>query len=148
MISTAHQIELKPNNKQANYLARACGVARFSYNWALAQWKEQYQAYQQDNRLPKPNEQALRKQFNAIKQQEFSFVGEVTKYASQQAIKDLGTSFKRFFKGEANYPQFHKKGHHDSFYIGNDQFKVKNKQVWIPNLGWVKTKESFLFEGK
>ena len=148
MISTAHQIELKPNNKQANYLARACGVARFSYNWALAQWKEQYQAYQQDNNLPKPNEQALRKKFNAIKKQEFSFVGEVTKYASQQAIKDLGTSFKRFFKGEAKYPQFHKKGHHDSFYIGNDQFKVKNKQVWIPNLGWVKTKESFLFEGK
>ena len=37
--------------------------------------------------------------------------------------------------------------HHDSFYIGNDQFKVKDKQVWIPNLGWVKTKEAFKYQG-
>ena len=69
MLSTAHQIELNPNNKQANYFARACGVARFSFNWGLEQWQTQYQAYQQDNSLPKPNEQALRKHFNAVKKQ-------------------------------------------------------------------------------
>ena len=100
-----------------------------------------------DNSLPKPNEQALRKQFNAVKKQEFGFVLEVTKYAAQQALKNVGTAFKRFFNGEAAYPQFHKKGYHDSFYIGNDQFKVKDKQVWIPNLGWVKTKEAFKYQG-
>ena len=147
MLSTAHQIELKPNNKQANYLARACGVARLAYNWGLANWQEKYQAHQQDNNLPKPNEQLLRKEFNAIKHEKYPFVLEVTKYASQQALKNLGTAFKRFFKGEASYPQFCKKGHHDSFYIGNDQFKVKDKQVWIPNLGWVKTKESYHYQG-
>ena len=147
MLSTAHQIELKPNNKQANYFARACGVARFSFNWGLEQWQHQYQAHVQDNSLPKPNEQALRKQFNAVKKQEFGFVLEVTKYAAQQALKNVGTAFKRFFTGEAAYPQFHKKGHHDSFYIGNDQFKVKDKQVWIPNLGWVRLKEAFKYQG-
>ena len=32
----AHKIALAPNNAQAMHLARACGVARFAYNWALA----------------------------------------------------------------------------------------------------------------
>ena len=32
----AHKIALDPNNAQATHLARACGVARFAYNWALA----------------------------------------------------------------------------------------------------------------
>ena len=148
MLSTAHQIELKPNNTQANYFARACGVARLAYNWGLAQWKEKYELYQQDNSQSKPNEQLLRKEFNAIKKEKYPFVLGVTKYAAQQALKNLGTAFKRFFNGEAAYPQFCKKGHHDTFYIGNDQFKVKDKQVWIPNLGWVRLKECFKYQGE
>ena len=39
-----HVIELKPNNKQVTYFAKACGVARFAYNWALGQWQKQYEA--------------------------------------------------------------------------------------------------------
>ncbi len=56
----AHKIELVPNKKQEEYFVKACGVARFSYNWALEQWNKQYQAYKQDNSLPKPNEFDLR----------------------------------------------------------------------------------------
>lgn len=37
-----HKIKLDPNQAQAIYFARACGVARFAYNWALAEWKAQY----------------------------------------------------------------------------------------------------------
>ena len=37
--------KLDPNKAQARYFARACGVARFSYNWALEQWQKQYQAH-------------------------------------------------------------------------------------------------------
>src|SRR3954463_7430729 len=36
--------------------------------------------------------------------------GEVTKVAPQQAIKNLGAAFKRFFEGKAKYPRFKKKG--------------------------------------
>jgi putative transposase len=38
----AHRIQLEPNNKQQTYLTKACGVARFSYNWALSEWKRLY----------------------------------------------------------------------------------------------------------
>lgn len=34
-----HIIELRPNNKQITYFKKACGVARFTYNWALAEWQ-------------------------------------------------------------------------------------------------------------
>lgn len=40
----AHKIALDPNNVQATHLARAAGVARFAYNWALAEWQRQYEA--------------------------------------------------------------------------------------------------------
>lgn len=44
----AHRIALDPTNKQRTYFARAAGTARFAYNWALAQWKAQYEARKSD----------------------------------------------------------------------------------------------------
>jgi putative transposase len=52
----AHRIALAPNNVQATYLARAAGVARFAYNWALSEWQRQYVARQADPTLPAPAE--------------------------------------------------------------------------------------------
>jgi putative transposase len=37
----AHVIALDPTIEQSIYFARACGVARFAYNWALGEWKRQ-----------------------------------------------------------------------------------------------------------
>jgi putative transposase len=39
----AHKIRLDPNNKQKTYFAKAAGTARFAYNWALNEWKKQYE---------------------------------------------------------------------------------------------------------
>ena len=38
----AHKIALDPNVEQAVYFARACGTARFAWNWALSEWQRQY----------------------------------------------------------------------------------------------------------
>jgi len=67
----AHQIRLDPNNVQATYLARAAGTARFAYNWALAEWKRQYEASKTDPTMRKPSKAALRRQLNAIKREQF-----------------------------------------------------------------------------
>lgn len=144
----AHKIALQPNNRQRTYFAKACGVARLAYNWALDNWQKQYQAHKDNPKLPKPTEMALRRQLNAIKREQFPFMLEVTKCAPQQAIKDLGKAFKNFWAGRAKYPQFRKKGHHDSFYISNDQFKIVDNQIKIPNLGWVRMAENLRFAGK
>jgi putative transposase len=145
----AHKIALDLNNQQASYFQKAAGTARFSYNWALAEWNAQYQAWKLDNTQPKPSQAALRRQLNAVKREQFPWMLEVTKNAPQMAIIQLGEAFKNFFAGRASYPQFKKKGKSsDSFALTNDQFAVKATRIRIPNLGWVRMRESLRFNGK
>lgn len=73
----AHKITLDPNNAQATYFTKAAGVARFAYNWALAEWKRQYDVWKADNSLPRPSQMALRRQLNAIKREQFPWMLEV-----------------------------------------------------------------------
>ena len=144
----AHRIALDLNNVQATYMARAAGTARFAYNWALAEWKRQYEAWKPDNSLPKPSQAALRRQLNSIKREQFPWMLEVTKNAPQMAIIQLGDAFKNFFAGRAKYPQFRKKGVHDRFTLSNDQFSIDGCRIRIPNLGWVRMRETLRFAGK
>jgi putative transposase len=57
----AHEIRLYPNKEQDLYFRKACGIARFAYNWGLAYWKKEYL---EGN---KPNGMSVKKDFNAIK---------------------------------------------------------------------------------
>ena len=144
----AHRIALDLNNAQATYMARAAGTARFAYNWALAEWKRQYGAWKADNSQPKPSQAALRRQLNSIKRDQFPWMLEVTKNAPQMAIIQLGDAFKNFFAGRAKYPQLRKKGVHDRFTLTNDQFVIDGSRMRIPNLGWVRLRETLRFAGK
>jgi len=144
----AHRIRLDPNNVQATYLARAAGTARFAYNWALAEWQRLYEACKADSALPKPSEAALRRQLNAIKREQFPWMLEVTKNAPQLAIMQLGRAFENFFSKRANYPVFRKKGRDDRFSLSNDQFRVEDRHIRIPKLGWVRMREALRFTGR
>ena len=136
----SHKIRLDPTFKQKTYFAKACGVARFTWNWALSRYQEQYKSGQ------KPNSLELKKEFNSMKKDHFPWVYEVTKYASQQPFIFLRSAFSAFFSKRAKYPKFKKKGVHDSFYIGGDQVKIRGKKIKIPNLGWVKMREFTHFD--
>jgi putative transposase len=141
-VTLTHKIRLDPTYKQDTYFRKACGVARYAWNWGLAKRSEKYAAGE------KPNALALKKEFNELKKTEFPWVYEVTKYASQQPFIYLQRGFQAFFTKRAKHPKYKKKGIHDSFYIGGDQIQVVGKRVKIPNLGWVRLKESLRFEGK
>lgn len=140
----AHKIALDPNDAQATYFARACGTARFAYNWALGEWRRQYKEG------GKPSEAALRRQLNEVKREQFPWMLEVTKVAPQQAIKNLGAAFKRFFAGQGKYPQFKKKGVHDSFRADNGPgtFELKDRRIKLPVIGWVRLREPLRFAGR
>lgn len=144
----AHAIALDPNDKQATHLAKAAGVARFAYNWALTEWGRQYRAHTLDASLPKPSQAALRRQLNSVKRVEFPWMSEVTKCAPQMAIIHLGDAFQNFFTRKSRYPTYRKKGVDDRFTLTNDQFAVSGKRVRIPKLGWVRMREELRFEGK
>jgi putative transposase len=142
-----HRIRLDPNKVQATCLARAAGVARFAYNWALAEWQRQYAVHQADPAQPTPSQLALRRQLNAVKREQFPWMLEVTKCAPQMAIIQLGTAFENFFDKRARYPQFRRKGRDDRFSLSNDQFAVDEKRIRIPKLGWVRMREQLRFAG-
>lgn len=151
-----HKIRLDPNGAQIVYLTRACGVARFAWNWALTEWKRQYDAHKADPSLPKPTEGALRRQLNTVKREQFPWMLEVTKCAPQEAIINLGTAYKNWFeslsgnrKGQkVRAPQFKKKGRRDSFKVSSGEFRVDGCRLRIPSLGWVRMRESLRFSGR
>ena len=156
---TVHKIALDPNNKQRTYFAKASGVARFAYNWALAEWQRQHKTGE------KPNEVKLRRELNALKRSQFPWMLDVTKAAPQQAIKNLGKGYAKAFKnvkigrkrGKKNpygFPVFKKKGVHDSFRADNGPDKkhpnaveVEGRKVKLPVIGWIRMREKLRFEG-
>ena len=135
---------------QIQYFKQACGVARFTYNWGLAEWQRQYRAGQ------KPSEFALSRHLNSIKKVDFPWMGEVTKRAPQIALKGVGSAYKRFFKGTAKYPRFKRKGVHDSFRADegprtstSQAVKLAGLRVTLPRIGSVKLKHGFRYpEGR
>ena len=162
MITLSHKIELKPNNKQKTYFRKAFGCARLAYNWGLAEWQRMYKEGE------KPSGYTLRKKFNAIKGEEFPFVYEVTKHATDKPFVDLQDAFTRFFKGQCDYPQFKKKKDTSgSFFINgavihlsytntnSKRFKKmshnkeqKRHYLIVPRLGCVRMTERLRFDGK
>lgn len=144
----AHKIRLKPNKDQESYFIQAAGTARFTYNWALAEWIRQHETGQ------KPSVFGLKKHFNAIKHEQFPWVANVTKCASEQAFTDVGTAFANFFRGLKNgqkvgYPKFKsKKRTAPSFYVANDQFSLDGRFIRVPKLGRVRMREELRFDGK
>lgn len=151
-----HKIRLDPNQAQASYLARACGVARFAWNWALAEWQRQYAAHLADPTQPKPNQLALRRQLNSIKREQFPWMLEVTKCAPQEALINLGAAYQNWFQSLAGKrkgptlrpPRFKKKGQHDSFKLSAGNFAVDGKRLRIAGLGWVRLREPLRFSGR
>lgn len=139
-----HKIALDPTKAQADYFARACGTARFAWNWALGEWRAQYRAG------GRPTEAGLRKQLNAIKRQEFPWMLEVSKTAPQAAIKNLGNAFQRFFKKLGGYPKFKRKGEHDSYQADNGPgtFTCEGKRIKLPVIGCMRMREAVRFEGE
>lgn len=156
----SHKIRLVPSTTQEQIFRRACGTARFAYNWALAQWHQEYLAG------GKPNEVALRKRMNAMKAADFPWMYEVPKTVVQHAIKNLGLAYKNFFddllkvkRGQLQAkkirrPHFKKKGAHDGFRIDNgtdakrtNAVTVAGKRVKLPRIGWVRMREEVRFAG-
>jgi putative transposase len=144
----SHKIRLHPTPEQANYFACAAGTRRFIFNWGLAEWKRQYEAGE------KPSAWALKKQFNAIRAEQFPWTYEVTKCVVEGAFMDLATAFKNFFEGrkagrKVGYPKFKAKRHStEGFYLSNDKFDVSGYWLKVPKLGLVNMAEKLRFAGR
>lgn len=139
MILRTHRIRLVPNKTQEDFLRRACGCARYAYNWGVAKWDE---LYRQGER---PSAYSIKKLWTENKP---DWAYDSPKDASLNAILNLGRGFKNFFEGRADHPHFHKKGYNDAFTINNDKFSVSGKRIRLPNIGRIRMCEELRFIGK
>jgi putative transposase len=143
-----HKIALSPTAEQEDYFHRACGTARKVWNWALDAWNKQYTSGK------KPNAMALKKQFNAIKYQQFPWLKDIHRDAHAQPFAHLGKAWDRFFAEvkdgkQAHAPQFKKKGRcRDSFYVANDKLRISDHTIRLPKVGEVAMREALRFDGR
>ncbi|MCL5967392.1 MAG: helix-turn-helix domain-containing protein, partial [Firmicutes bacterium] len=143
MPTLAHKIRLDPTPDQIRFFKQAAGTARFVWNWALAEWNRQYDAGQ------RPQASTLKKQFNALKYEQFPWLRDVHRDAHAQPFADLADAWHRFLAGQNDRPVFKKKGKaSDSFYVANDKFQIAERRVKLPKIGWVRLRESLRFPGK
>lgn len=140
----AYKTELKPNKAQIVLLKKACGVARFAYNWGLGRRIEEYK---NTGRISTAIEQ--HKQLNVLKDSKFPWMRESSKCAPQEALRDLDNAYKRFIKsrkygGKHRFPKFKsKRGVSPSFRISSSHIgKISKTHIWIAKIGSVRIKEN------
>lgn len=93
----AHKIKLNPTPEQIESLTLNCDVARFAYNWGLARWNEQYRLHLELG-SDKPHIFAIRKEFNAVKRDAFSWVIQANKHSYEWGFECLGVAWKNYFE--------------------------------------------------
>ncbi|WP_421930203.1 helix-turn-helix domain-containing protein, partial [Paenibacillus polymyxa] len=96
----AYKFRLYPNREQATLINKTIGCTRFVFNHFLAKRKD---AYEQEQKTLNYNDcSALLTQLK----KEIEWLKEVDSTALQSTLKDLDSSYKKFFKEKKGYPKF------------------------------------------
>jgi putative transposase len=152
MVNRACRFELKPNDVQRTYFAKCAGVARFAWNWALAERQRLYAEKQGDDRFTDAIDQHRR--LNALKKTDFPWMYEVSKCIPQEAIRNLDNANRLYRMArkagrKVRPPKFKKKGRaRDVFAFTTGAIRAEGAHVVLPRIGRVRVKEAAVFEGR
>ncbi len=143
-------------NLEQDALARSfAGMTRLIYNETLAYKKMMYRETGSS-----PSIFELKRELKAIKKTlGLEFFGEAPHHSLCEAMLNLKKAFDRFYRGEASFPRFKKRGVGDSFsFPDKKQIKTnhpdRSGQVFLPKLKWVSVTNSYprlgtrLYEGE
>ena len=145
-MNRSHKIRIYPTGEQEVHLKKTVGTVRFAYNWGLARWAEQWEAFKAGKRDIKPTQYTLIKEWAKEKP---AWAHEVAMKPQQRAFINLGMAYNNYFKKRSARPTFKKKGCRDSFYCPNDTVRwFPNRRISIPGVGRVKLSEELRFQGK
>ena len=146
----AYRVELKPTKQQIQKINQSLGVCRWLYNAYLAKNQSLYQDFK-EGKLDKKKAFMSANDFdkyinNEIKiLDEYKWINDCGSKARKKAICNAELAFKKFFKGEAQFPRFKKKGKSKvSLYFPKNNktdWKIERHRVNIPTLKWVRLKE-------
>ncbi len=132
-IQIAYKTQLKPNKKQIILFKKACGTARFAYNWGLSQRIQQYK-----NTGKSDNFYSQKKQFNQAKKIDFTWTYEVSKCVPQEALRNLDTAYNKFFEKKAGFPKFKSRHNSSQSFTLYGAIHVAKNTIQLPRIGKVK----------
>ena len=133
---TAVKIRLKPMKEQEVLFRKSCGVARWSYNFFLA---ESMNHYKETGEYLKETE--VRKYINnVLKPTTHTWLKEVGSNVMKQAVRDADLAKQRWLKGISGKPKFKCKHQcKDSFYVNYEKLKRTKDGFRGEKLGVVQT---------
>jgi putative transposase len=144
----AHKIRLNPTPAQEVYFYRASGIARFAWNWALADYRDQ------KSQGLKADWNVAKKRFRAAIDTEFPFVREVTKCAFEEAFSDLRGAISAYYDAKragvkkVKFPKRRKRSRKiGGFGLANDKFTISDHSIRVPKLGNANMAENLRFDG-
>ena len=144
----AYKYRIYPNNEQKIQIAKTFGCCRFVYNQTLCYRK---QAYEKENKFVSKTD--CNNYCNRELKKEYKWLKEVDKFALTNAIYNMDSAYRKFFKEHAGYPKF--KSKHDNhksyttnFTNGNIAVDFEKGKVKLPKLKEVKAKIHRCFDGR
>lgn len=126
----AYKYRFYPTEEQKQLLARTFGCCRYVYNWALRERTDAY--YKRSERLY--YEDTAERLVLLKKQEETSWLNEVSSVPLQQALRHLDQAFRNFFEGRADYPTFKKKRSQQSATYASNAFKWDGKTLILAKM--------------
>ena len=146
----AYKVELKPTKQQIQKINQSLGVCRWLYNDYIAKNQSLYKDFK-DGKIDKKKAFMSANDFdkyinNEIKVlDEYNWINNCGSKARKKSICNAELAFKKFFKGEAKFPRFKKKGKSKvSLYFPKNSktdWKIERHRVNIPTLKFVRIKE-------
>ena len=138
------QIELTPNNKQSTLMSQHAGYARVAFNFALSSFKagldtDEWRDYRE-----------IKREFNAVKRDEFPWCSGLSQNASKNAIHNLGDAVTRWKKGQNRFPVYKNRSGKCSYQADNGEgtVDVYKNRIHLPKIGWVRMREELRYTGE
>ena len=129
----SRRLRLKPTKKQEEWLKQNCGVARFIYNYSLSMKRDAYE----DEGISLGQKEIMREITDMKYTPEYSWLQGYNSETIKQAVKDMLSAYKMFFKrGNKGFPKFKRKGKcKEGFYVRYDKIYSKDEtHIKFPNL--------------
>ena len=144
----AYKYRIYPNKEQEIQIAKTFGCCRFVYNQTLAYRKDTYEQEKKSVSRTDCNNYC-----NRELKKTYEWLKEVDKFALTNAIYNMDSAYKKFFKEHAGYPKFKSKHDNHKSYTtnytnGNISADFEKCKIKLPKLGNIKAKLHRNFEGK
>ena len=141
----AYKYRLHPTREQSGFFNKSFGCVRFIYNWGL---QKRIEAYMKDKgRISYVQLCAMLTELK--KDEQYSWLRDVSNESLQQALRNLDAAFTRFFREKKGFPRFKSKSRSRQSYkaILSVHVDQERRRIKLPKIGWVKYGNNRKFEG-